>query len=335
MSASKDKFHFGVGLTILIAIAVLVALLCTVFTPNYFRPKTIVETYFTESVNGLSPGAPVKFKGVDIGKVTDISLSSKIYSSHHINLFSPNKSVAVVRMIVYMDENELKAQAQKLVEEGLRVQTELAGVTGTLYLAANFLDPKLYPPEVTQVPWNPKHIYIPATISLSNEIMENVQNFFATLQGIKTKIDETTPSTAKNRSIKELLTELNNTVSVLDPSKLKVLLANAEDYVNSSEKILSKVDVAQINEMLRQLLDTTDKLNAAIEDTKTSGLLKQINKTISGADRSLADNRYNIRELLLNLKDITENLKILTGELAQSPDVLMRRSSSSPFSKEK
>ena len=55
-------------------IAILIGLLCTVFTPNYFRPKTIVETYFTESVNGLSPGAPVKFKGIDIGKVTEISL---------------------------------------------------------------------------------------------------------------------------------------------------------------------------------------------------------------------------------------------------------------------
>lgn len=88
MIASKDKFHFWVGMTIVIVIAIFIGLLCTVFTPNYFRPKTVVETYFTESVNGLSPGAPVKFKGIDIGKVTDISLSSKVYPEHHIGLFS-------------------------------------------------------------------------------------------------------------------------------------------------------------------------------------------------------------------------------------------------------
>lgn len=108
MIASKDKFHFWVGMTIVIVIAIFIGLLCTVFTPNYFRPKTVVETYFTESVNGLSPGAPVKFKGIDIGKVTDISLSSKVYPEHHIGLFSPDSSVAVVRMIVYLDEDQLK-----------------------------------------------------------------------------------------------------------------------------------------------------------------------------------------------------------------------------------
>ena len=120
MSASRDKFHFWVGMSIVIVIAILIGLLCTVFTPNYFRPKTIVETYFTESVNGLSPGAPVKFKGIDIGKVTEISLSSKVYPDDHISLFSPDASVAVVRMIVYIDENQLKEQLPDLIQKGLR-----------------------------------------------------------------------------------------------------------------------------------------------------------------------------------------------------------------------
>ena len=197
MSASRDKFHFWVGMSIVIVIAILIGLLCTVFTPNYFRPKTIVETYFTESVNGLSPGAPVKFKGIDIGKVTEISLSSKVYPDDHISLFSPDASVAVVRMIVYIDENQLKEQSPDLIQKGLRFQTELAGVTGTIYLAANFLNPTLYPPEIKDVPWKPKYIYVPATISLTNEILENIQHFLATLQNIKTKIDDVTPDAVK------------------------------------------------------------------------------------------------------------------------------------------
>ena len=120
------------------------------------------------SVNGLSPGAPVKFKGIDIGKVTDISLSSKVYPEHHIGLFSPDSSVAVVRMIVYLDEDQLKKQLPSLIQNGLRFQTELAGVTGTIYLAANFLNPTLYPPEIKDVPWKPRYLYVPATISLTN-----------------------------------------------------------------------------------------------------------------------------------------------------------------------
>ena len=316
MSASKDKFHFWVGMSIVIVIAILIGLLCTVFTPNYFRPKTIVETYFTESVNGLSPGAPVKFKGIDIGKVTDISLSSKVYPDDHISLFSPDASVAVVRMIVYMDENQLKE---------LRFQTELAGVTGTIYLAANFLNPTLYPPEIKDVPWKPKYIYVPATISLTNEILENIQHFLATLQNIKTKIDDVTPDAVKTRSTKELLTTLNNTVSMLDPNKLRTLLTNAENYVNSSHSILSKIDVARINSLLSELAKTTEKLNTTLHETKGSGLVTQLNKTISGADQAIVDNRYNIRELILNLKDISDNLKILSENLAQDPNFFAPR----------
>ena len=260
-------------------IAILIGLLCTVFTPNYFRPKTIVETYFTESVNGLSPGAPVKFKGIDIGKVTEISLSSKVYPDDHISLFSPDASVAVVRMIVYIDENQLKEQLPDLIQKGLRFQTELAGVTGTIYLAANFLNPTLYPPEIKD---------------LTNEILENIQHFLATLQNIKTKIDDVTPDAVKTQSTKELLTTLNNTVSMLDPDKLHTLLSNAENYVNSSHSILSKVDVARVNSLLSELTKTTEKLNTTLHETKGSGLVTQLNKTISGADQAIVDNRYNI-----------------------------------------
>lgn len=325
MSASRDKFHFWVGMSIVIVIAILIGLLCTVFTPNYFRPKTIVETYFTESVNGLSPGAPVKFKGIDIGKVTEISLSSKVYPDDHISLFSPDASVAVVRMIVYIDENQLKEQLPDLIQKGLRFQTELAGVTGTIYLAANFLNPTLYPPEIKDVPWKPKYIYVPATISLTNEILENIQHFLATLQNIKTKIDDVTPDAVKTQSTKELLTTLNNTVSMLDPDKLHTLLSNAENYVNSSHSILSKVDVARVNSLLSELTKTTEKLNTTLHETKGSGLVTQLNKTISGADQAIVDNRYNIRELILNLKDISDNLKILSESLAQAPNFLAPR----------
>lgn len=325
MIASKDKFHFWVGMTIVIVIAIFIGLLCTVFTPNYFRPKTVVETYFTESVNGLSPGAPVKFKGIDIGKVTDISLSSKVYPEHHIGLFSPDSSVAVVRMIVYLDEDQLKKQLPSLIQNGLRFQTELAGVTGTIYLAANFLNPTLYPPEIKDVPWKPRYLYVPATISLTNEILENIQNFLATLQNLKAKIDDVTPGAVKSQTTKELLTTLNHTVSMLDPDKLRALLSKAENYINSSHAILSTVDVARINSLLSQLSGTTAKLNETLKETKGSGLVTQLNKTISSADQAIVDNRYNIRELILNLKDISDNLKILSENLEQDPNFLTPR----------
>ena len=43
---------------------------------------------------------------------------------------------------------------------------------------------------------------------------------------------------------------------MLDPDKLHTLLSNAENYVNSSHSILSKVDVARVNSLLSELTKT-------------------------------------------------------------------------------
>ena len=91
-----------------------------------------------------------------------------------------------------------------------------------------------------------------------------------------------------------------------------MLLSNAENYVNSSHSLLSKVDVKHINSMVSELTKTTEKLNATLNETKGAGLVTQLNKTISSADQAIVDNRYNIRELILNLKNISDNLKIFS-----------------------
>lgn len=77
--------------------------------------------------------------------------------------------------------------------------------------------------------------------------------------------------------------------------------------------------------MVSELTKTTEKLNATLNETKGAGLVTQLNKTISSADQAIVDNRYNIRELILNLKNISDNLKIFSENLAQDPNFLAPR----------
>lgn len=329
MSTTNKRMHFFVGLSTLTAIGILIVLLCTVFTPNFFRPQTTIETYFTDSINGLSPGSPVKFKGVDIGKVTSISLSSETYPEHHINLFSPNKSVAVVRMMVYLDDKEVARQAPQLIKEGLKIQTELTGLTGTLYLALNFLDPKLYPPQTESFPWKPKYTYIPSTISLTNEILSNIENFFATLQSVKSEVAKNSKGDPeKQRSALEVMTDLNNTLRSIDPQKLQTLLTNAENYLSTSQDVLNKVNVQTINSLLRQLTETTSRLNQTAKGIKGSDLIKELNNTFGGANKALSVDQYAIRELILRVKDLTESLNSVTQEVSETVGPLSAPASS-------
>src|SRR5512144_2156532 len=63
-----------VGAFVLVALALAVVGVLVFGSGKFFRHTVEVVMYFPGSVDGLSTGAPVKFKGVDIGTVTNIQL---------------------------------------------------------------------------------------------------------------------------------------------------------------------------------------------------------------------------------------------------------------------
>src|SRR5947207_15813521 len=71
--------YIRVGALIVGGVGLLVALIWFLGS-NQIRHGTLYESYFSESVQGLEVGAPVKYRGVTIGRVTDIGLVSAEYS---------------------------------------------------------------------------------------------------------------------------------------------------------------------------------------------------------------------------------------------------------------
>jgi paraquat-inducible protein B len=55
-------------------VALVIVGIITFGAGRYFNRLPVFVMYFSGSVNGLNPGAPVVFKGVKVGTVTDISL---------------------------------------------------------------------------------------------------------------------------------------------------------------------------------------------------------------------------------------------------------------------
>ncbi len=96
---------------------------------------------FTESVRGLSIGAPVEFRGIPLGKVTDIRLS---YNASSNKITIPVTVTLDYELIALKGEDEtaeqIYAQHEKrtdyMVKKGLRAQLQTASLlTGQLFVA--------------------------------------------------------------------------------------------------------------------------------------------------------------------------------------------------------
>ena len=117
--------------------AALIALAATAFfgSGNFFTTRVPFALYFENSVNGLSVGAPVKYKGVEVGRVRDILLNLDQIDSDRIPVIielEPDRILQKGGAINLEDPGTAKL----LIDQGLRAQLQAQSlVTGLLYVA--------------------------------------------------------------------------------------------------------------------------------------------------------------------------------------------------------
>jgi len=70
MIKNANPNYFRLGVFVLSAIGVLIAIILIFGGGRFFKPSFTVETYVKQSVTGLDVGAPVRFRGVRLGQVT-------------------------------------------------------------------------------------------------------------------------------------------------------------------------------------------------------------------------------------------------------------------------
>src|SRR5919201_6783238 len=77
----ENTRYFRIGVFVITAIVIGVIGVVVLGGGKFFQKTNIIETYIDESVQGLDIGSPVKFRGVPVGNVEQISLTSVEYST--------------------------------------------------------------------------------------------------------------------------------------------------------------------------------------------------------------------------------------------------------------
>ncbi len=129
-----------IGIFVVGAVTLLIAGITVLGSGMFLKRADKYVLFFDGSIKGLSVGAPVIFRGVKLGNVSDISL---IYDSKSGKVLIP--------VIIEVELSRVKGAPdrlgypnyRKLVEEGLRARLEVQNfITSSLMLAFDFYPDK-------------------------------------------------------------------------------------------------------------------------------------------------------------------------------------------------
>lgn len=330
--------YFKVGVFVLVAVVIGIAGVLMLGVGAVFQKKALVETYIDESVQGLDVGSPVKFRGVPVGRVDQITLTSVEY---HTRLQYVLVRIAITSNIFQFPMNDPNNPALKNeLNRGFRVRIAPQGLTGVSYLEADYLDSERNPP--LKIDWQPYYPYIPSATSRITQLSEAVEKILRNIGDVD--ISQLTQSMEKSlaamtklvesanldkiggqgNSLLSELRETNRQVSALfTNADLKKALADASATAGHARQIVERAE-KPVNQMLADLPQATESLNRLVKrlDSVANDLPQtsaELRQTIVRMNRLLATQQRDIEQTMSNLRAVSENMKEITENSKKYP----------------
>jgi len=270
MASKKTKFT--VGLFVVSGISIAVVAIIWLGMTRYFEQGHLFAAYFNESVQGLSQDAPVKYRGVPIGRVEKIRVAPD------------SKLIEVI----------LSIETGQTLDRSYVAQLKDVGITGSMFVE---LDRKR-PDEPDRSPHITFPSEYPIVASKPSELSQLLNQFTEVLNHIK-QLD----LNGISEKIKQALDTMNVLMADADvkgiSAKLKSTLDGAEHLLDKKrwEHILASVDQA------------AQSINQLIHDAKNT--MKQVDKTLVGAQRVVSENEKEIEQTLDGLAKAVSRVNTL------------------------
>src|SRR6266508_6122735 len=132
--------YFKIGIFVISAIVIGVIGVVVLGAGAIFQKRSLIETYIDESVQALEVGSHVIFRGVPVGRVEQISLTSAEYSTRRQYVLV---RVAISSNMFQFPVNDPNSPALKNeLDRGFRIRMAAQGLTGVAYVETDYLDPE-------------------------------------------------------------------------------------------------------------------------------------------------------------------------------------------------
>lgn len=239
MTNNKHTTYFRIGSFVITGLILLIVAIIVFGSGVLFKRVVYIETYFKESVQGISEGSQVKYLGMEIGFVEEINSVDNVYPEVEALGNAAHAHYIYVKMAILPkffagsnDADSISEHIAKLIAAGLRVKLTPQGLTGNSYLELNFLNSETNP--LLPINWQPKNYYIPSATSTLAYFTDNAQYLVNELRQI---------------DFKKFFTDINNLANSTDNTMQRVdrMLAQTNQQfiatINNLNNITSNLNI--------------------------------------------------------------------------------------------
>jgi phospholipid/cholesterol/gamma-HCH transport system substrate-binding protein len=301
-----------VGVFVLIGIVLILSLSYWMLKPSNDQETQIYSIYFDESVLGLNLDAPVKYRGISVGKVTRLRINPK-------------------------NSEQVEVQATILkttpIKESTVARLTAQGITGLTYinltLGSNSA-PKLVAKEGETCP----------VIQTVPSFFENIEQ---SLGGLSVELSQTLQGThklLKDSNQKDFSLILKNTAEL--SARLNKLLddntiANLQKSSQNLESLTHKIDAAvpNVNKLVVRSMKWQDDIAASFDSIMKSYI--GITASMTEFKRAVASGEFNLKEIsadvvptmndtFLSLQELMIKIESTLEQYKRSPsDILYKQ----------
>ena len=331
--------YFKIGLFIIVGTIIGAIGVVALGVGTIFQKKVLVETYIDESVQGLDVGSSVKFRGVQVGKVEAISLTSAEYPTKRRYVLV---RIGLTTKIFLADPGSPSFLAE--VEKGLRVRLASQGVTGAAYIEADYQDPARNPP--LEIDWRPYYPYVPSSRSRITQLSDSVEKILRSVENIDvsrlvdglekslltiTKVAEGANFDKLGGQAHAFLTEVRDTnrqlKELIGSSDIKSAFKDSAAAASGVRQIIERAQ-EPVNQMLADLPRAAESLERMVKrlDAVTADLpdsSAQLRQTLQRMNRLIATQQQGIAATVENLQAVSNDIKELTESSRKYPSQVL------------
>lgn len=292
---ASQKTKFSVGVFVASGVCIVVVAIIWLGMSRYLQKGNFYVSYFDESVQGLQKGAPVKYRGVSVGRVESIGVAPD------------DKLIQVV----------MKVETGQTLTEDMVAQLRDVGLTGSMFVELDrrekgetFHSPQItFPSEYPIVPSKPSEMQ--KLLGSIDAVVRHIKSL--DLKGISDKVKRTLDTmnhAISAANIEGLSVRVRASLDGIDKAiadaQIKAVSTKLQSSLDGADRLLNS---KQWSEILTSIQKATETLNQVMDMAK--GGMTHADNAFVGMERIVAENEKTIRGAIEQILEATKNANVL------------------------